>query len=167
MDLQVSDRRWRKIVALMETAAAAQSRFEIFDFDFCNITQCIWSDIGDIASIEDWFKQKLSKKGTIDSHRDFLHALEKNPASDKKKARDIMARCDEHIEEIDSEIALYEVKIAVRKEFINADLFLSQSWKADLLDLIELLPTELAGIRDEYVYLKLKTGKSSVAVDEA
>lgn len=163
-ELLVSDRRWRKIVALMETAAFAQNRFEIFDFDFCHIVQCIWSDVGDIAAINDWFKKTFSRTGITDGHRSFFRALSKECAGikEEKQARRIIARCDEHLNEIDKDIVSYKKSVATRKTFIQEDLFLSQSWKLELLDGIESVPRAMNDVREDFVYLKVKTEKEVI-----
>ncbi len=60
-EITVSDRRWRKVVKLLQTSALTNGRETVSIWDCWLLQHCLWSDVEDRVKIYDWY---ASRAGT-------------------------------------------------------------------------------------------------------
>ena len=64
--IAVSDRRWRKIVKLLQTSALTNGRQEISIWDCWLLQHCVWEKPEQQSAAREWYEKRLGTKGTID-----------------------------------------------------------------------------------------------------
>ena len=58
-DITVSDRRWRKVVRLLQTSALTNGRETVSIWDCWLLQHCLWSDAEDRMKIYDWYASRV------------------------------------------------------------------------------------------------------------
>ena len=58
-DIFVSDRRWRKVVKLLQTSAVTHGRNAVSIWDCWLLQHCLWSESADRAKIGDWYALRV------------------------------------------------------------------------------------------------------------
>ena len=58
-DIPVSDRRWRKVVKLLQTSALTNGRKAVSIWDCWLLQHCLWSDAEDRMKIYDWYASRV------------------------------------------------------------------------------------------------------------
>ena len=58
-DILVSDRRWRKVVKLLQTSALTNGRDAVSIWDCWLLQHCLWSDIEEREGINDWYTARV------------------------------------------------------------------------------------------------------------
>jgi MoxR-like ATPase len=65
----VSDRRWRKIVKLLQTSAFTNGRQEITVWDCWLLQHCVWEKPEQLPAAQEWYETRLGANGTTDLTR--------------------------------------------------------------------------------------------------
>ena len=58
-EIPVSDRRWRKVVKLLQTSALTNGRKTVSIWDCWLLQHCLWSDADDRVKIYDWYAARI------------------------------------------------------------------------------------------------------------
>ena len=58
-EIPVSDRRWRKVVKLLQTSALTNGRDTVSTWDCWLLQHCLWSDAGDRERIYGWYASRV------------------------------------------------------------------------------------------------------------
>ena len=67
-EILVSDRRWRKVVKLLQTSAWTNGRDEVLDWDCWLLQHCLWSDAADREKVYDWYASRVGAERKESSH---------------------------------------------------------------------------------------------------
>ncbi|AEI63920.1 AAA family ATPase [Corallococcus macrosporus] len=67
--IQVSDRRWRKVVKLLQTAALTNGRDRVSIWDCWLLQHCIWNEPGQRAKVHDWYEARAGTSAKMDPSR--------------------------------------------------------------------------------------------------
>jgi MoxR-like ATPase len=67
--IAVSDRRWRKIVKLLQTSALTNGRQEISIWDCWLLQHCVWEMPDQQPAAQDWYEKRLGANGSTDLTR--------------------------------------------------------------------------------------------------
>jgi len=68
-NITVSDRRWRKIVKLLQTSALTNGRQEVLKWDCWLLEHCVWEVPGKQVEVQAWSERRLSASGGSDLPR--------------------------------------------------------------------------------------------------
>ncbi len=86
--IAVSDRRWRKIVKLIQTSALTNGRQEISIWDCWLLQHCVWEKPEQQPAAQEWYEKRLGASGTTDLSRlTKLVAVREKILSDQKSAQ--------------------------------------------------------------------------------
>lgn len=67
--IQVSDRRWRKVVKLLQTAALTNGRDRVSIWDCWLLQHCLWSEPEQRAKVHDWYAARAGASAAMDPSR--------------------------------------------------------------------------------------------------
>lgn len=67
--IQVSDRRWRKIVKLLQVSALTNERETVSVWDCWLLQHCLWSKPEDREKIYEWYGSRIGASATMDPSR--------------------------------------------------------------------------------------------------
>ena len=67
--IQVSDRRWRKIVHLLQTSAYTNGRDEVSVWDGWLLQHCAWEEPDQREVIYEWYESRLGTRSVVDPTR--------------------------------------------------------------------------------------------------
>lgn len=67
--IPVSDRRWRKIVKLLQTSALTNGSQEVSMWDCWLLQHCLWSAPEDRKKVQDWYERKVGTTAAMDSSK--------------------------------------------------------------------------------------------------
>ena len=67
-EIPVSDRRWRKVVKLLQTSALTNGRKVVSVWDCWLLQHCLWSDAADREKVYDWYASRVGAKRKESSH---------------------------------------------------------------------------------------------------
>jgi MoxR-like ATPase len=67
--LRVSDRRWRKIVKLLQVAAFTNGRASVSIWDLWLLQHCIWDKPEDRTKVFDWYSERVGTQKAMDPSR--------------------------------------------------------------------------------------------------
>ncbi|AKQ70352.1 Putative 2-component regulator [Myxococcus hansupus] len=67
--LQVSDRRWRKVVKLLQTAALTNGRNRVSIWDCWLLQHCLWNEPEQRAKVYDWYAARAGASAAMDPSR--------------------------------------------------------------------------------------------------
>ena len=84
-EIQVSDRRWRKVVKLLQMSAHTNGRSKIDIWDCWLLQHCLWNSPEQRQAIYDWYVVRVSAAGALDSAKisTVLSAWEKQLKRDR------------------------------------------------------------------------------------
>ena len=68
-DLPVSDRRWRKIVKLLQVSALTNGRDEVSIWDCWLLQHCLWEEPGEREAVYDWYAARVGASAAMDPGR--------------------------------------------------------------------------------------------------
>lgn len=68
-DIPVSDRRWRKVVGLLQVSAITNGRDSVSIWDCWLLQHCLWSDPDDREKIYDWYAERVGASAAMDPAR--------------------------------------------------------------------------------------------------
>ena len=91
-EIPVSDRRWRKVVKLLQTSALTNGRDTVSIWDCWLLQHCLWSDAGDRERIYRWYASRVGAATDEPSSLiRYINSLEgglKKDKEDKSQLRD-------------------------------------------------------------------------------
>lgn len=91
-EISVSDRRWRKVVKLLQTSALTNGRDTVSIWDCWLLQHCLWSDAGDREKIYGWYASRVGAATDEPSNLiRLINALEgglKKDKEDRSQLRD-------------------------------------------------------------------------------
>jgi MoxR-like ATPase len=92
-EIQVSDRRWRKIVKLLQMSAHTNGKSEVSIWDCWLLQHCLWNSPEERATIYGWYADRVGATGSQDISKleSVISAWEdqlKRDRSEKSQARD-------------------------------------------------------------------------------
>ena len=67
-EIPVSDRRWRKVVKLLQTSALTNAREAVSVWDCWLLQHCLWSDAGDREKVYDWYASRVGAESKESSY---------------------------------------------------------------------------------------------------
>lgn len=67
--IQVSDRRWRKVVKLLQTAALTNGRDRVSIWDCWLLQHCLWNEPEQRAKVYGWYEARVGTSAAMDSSR--------------------------------------------------------------------------------------------------
>lgn len=67
--IYVSDRRWRKVVKLLQVAAHTNDKKEVSIWDCWLLQHCLWATPEQRESIFDWYQSRVGTKATFDPEK--------------------------------------------------------------------------------------------------
>lgn len=67
--LRVSDRRWRKIVKLLQVAAFTNGRTAVSVWDLWLLQHCVWDKPEDRAKVFEWYSERVGTQKAMDPSR--------------------------------------------------------------------------------------------------
>ena len=67
-EIPVSDRRWRKVVKLLQTSALTNGRDAVSVWDCWLLQHCLWSDAADREKVYDWYASRVGAERKESSH---------------------------------------------------------------------------------------------------
>ena len=67
-EIPVSDRRWRKVVKLLQTSALTNAREAVSVWDCWLLQHCFWSDAEDREKVYDWYASRVGAERRESSH---------------------------------------------------------------------------------------------------
>jgi MoxR-like ATPase len=67
-EIPVSDRRWRKVVKLLQTSALTNGRDAVSIWDCWLLQHCLWSNAADREKVYDWYASRVGAKRKESSH---------------------------------------------------------------------------------------------------
>ena len=67
--LRVSDRRWRKIVKLLQVSALTNGRIKVSVWDCWLLQHCLWDDPEDRNKVYDWYASRVGASAAMDPAR--------------------------------------------------------------------------------------------------
>ncbi len=67
--LPVSDRRWRKVVKLLQTAALTNGRDQVSIWDCWLLQHCLWNEPEQRAKVYDWYEARTGASAAMDPSR--------------------------------------------------------------------------------------------------
>ena len=67
--IAVSDRRWRKVVKLLQVSALTNGRGEVSIWDCWLLQHCLWDDAEDQAKVYDWYAKRVGVSAAMDPSR--------------------------------------------------------------------------------------------------
>jgi len=67
--IQVSDRRWCKVVKLLQAAALTNGRYTVSVWDAWLLQHCLWSEPKQRAPIADWYEKRVGTSAAMDPTR--------------------------------------------------------------------------------------------------
>jgi len=67
--IYVSDRRWRKVVKLLQVAAYTNDKNEVSIWDCWLLQHCLWATPEQRESIFDWYQSRVGTKATFDPEK--------------------------------------------------------------------------------------------------
>ena len=67
-EIPVSDRRWRKVVKLLQTSALTNAREAVSVWDCWLLQHCLWSDAADREKVYDWYASRVGAERKESSH---------------------------------------------------------------------------------------------------
>ncbi|NVJ05036.1 AAA family ATPase [Myxococcus sp. AM001] len=67
--IQVSDRRWRKVVKLLQTSALTNGRDRVSIWDCWLIQHCLWNEPEQRAKVHGWYETRVGTSAAMDSSR--------------------------------------------------------------------------------------------------
>ena len=83
-DIFVSDRRWRKVLKLLQTSALSNGRDAVSIWDCWLLQHCLWSDAGEQRKIYDWYAKRVGVVSAKPSRLiRIVNAWEKQVVKDK------------------------------------------------------------------------------------
>lgn len=68
-NIPVSDRRWRKVVKVLQTSALSNGDQEVSIWDCWLLQHCLWNTPEDRQKVHDWFGQKVGISAAMDSSK--------------------------------------------------------------------------------------------------
>jgi len=94
-EIYVSDRRWRKVVKLLQVAAYTNDKNEVSIWDCWLLQHCLWATPEQRVSIFDWYQSRVGTKATFDPDKfsKLIAAWEKT--LEKEKNSQIQERDEE------------------------------------------------------------------------
>lgn len=66
--IPVSDRRWRKVVKLLQTSALTSARETVSVWDCWLLQHCLWSEAADRERVYDWYASRVGAERKESSH---------------------------------------------------------------------------------------------------
>ena len=67
--LEVSDRRWRKVVKLLQVSALTNGRAEVSIWDCWLLQHCVWSDPAQREAVATWYEDRVGTSAAMDPAR--------------------------------------------------------------------------------------------------